>query len=124
VGLVPVLAVGVAVTAEAKPPRSTSAAATVERVNCLAGQPTGVTYSVVSSSATVDVEVRWRVRSTAIIQFGSTYVVYTYRGVTANTQRTDPAPTGYQLDEVTVAPITGAGRPAGTADSEPVSCSL
>jgi hypothetical protein len=122
------LALGLAAGAEAKPNRSgssgtTSAAvATILDVQCDAGKASGLTYQVTSTSSTVDVEVRWQVWTGQILSFGSTYAVYSYRGVPTNTELTAPAPSTYTVTSVTVMPMGKNGRTGGTADSEAVTC--
>jgi hypothetical protein len=116
------LSVGLLGSGPALAARSTSTA-TIGSVTCKStGGPANATYSVASSSATANVEVRWKVFSGQVITVGITYVVLRYYDRPANTVLTAPAPSGYNLNSVTVIPISKSGRQVGTADSRAFSC--
>ena len=121
------LSLGLTVGADAKPKRpgggGGSTVAQILAIRCSGGAASGVSYTVSSSNSTVDVEVRWRVASTTILSFGSTYAVYTYRGVPTGTELSAPAPSNYAVTSASVVPIAKNGRASGTSDSEAVSCS-
>ena len=121
------LTLGFAVAADAKPKRpgggGGSTVAQILDIYCSGSAAKGLSYTMSSSSSTVDVEVRWRLASATVLSFGSTYAVYTYRGVPSGTVLSAPAPSNYTVTSASVVPIAKNGRASGTADSEAVSCS-
>jgi len=116
------LAVGLAAGADAAPKGkrsgggTTTTATQILDISC-----SGLTFTV-SSRSTVDVEVRWRVASSTILSFGSTYAVYTFRGVAPGEVRSAPAPSSYTVTSASVVPIAKSGRTSGTADSAAIFC--
>lgn len=113
------LAGGVAAQAGKPTSKDRTTTAVVSSVACTS--PPTATYSVTSSRASADVEIRWRVYTGQILEFGGTYVVQRAR-VTTNTSLKATAPTGYSVTSVTVAPVKKNGRSAGGTGYAQVAC--